>query len=63
MGQSLQPLEACSNRSIAHHMPGSPIHLKLDRRYAVFGQVTNGLEVVGAIREGDRITKAVVGQP
>ena len=33
---------------------------ELDGRYAVFGRVTNGLEVVDAIRQGDRITQAVV---
>ena len=31
---------------------------ELDGRYAVFGRVTKGLEVVDAIRQGDRITKA-----
>ena len=36
---------------------------ELDGRYAVFGQVTKGLEVVDAIRKGDRITKAVLKQP
>ena len=31
---------------------------ELDGRYAVFGRVTKGLEVVDAVRQGDRITKA-----
>ena len=31
---------------------------ELDGRYAVFGRVTEGLDVVDAIRQGDRITKA-----
>jgi len=31
---------------------------ELDGRYAVFGRVSEGLEVVDAIRQGDRITKA-----
>jgi len=36
---------------------------ELDGRYAVFGQVTKGLEVVDAIRKGDRITKASLNTP
>lgn len=36
---------------------------ELDGRYAVFGRVTKGLDVVDAIRQGDRITKAVLEQP
>ena len=33
---------------------------ELDGRYAVFGRVSEGLEVVDAIRQGDRITKATL---
>ena len=36
---------------------------ELDGRYAVFGRVTNGLEVVDAIRQGDRITQATLKTP
>ena len=36
---------------------------ELDGRYAVFGRVTQGLEVVDAIRQGDRITKATLTTP
>ncbi len=36
---------------------------ELDGRYAVFGQVTDGLEVVDAIRQGDRIKKASLKTP
>lgn len=36
---------------------------ELDGRYAVFGQVTDGLEVVDAIRQGDRIKKATLKTP
>lgn len=44
---------------------------ELDGRYAVFGQVTQGMEVVDAIRQGDKLLKAslldggklVKGQP
>ena len=31
---------------------------ELDGRYAVFGRVTQGLEVVDGIQQGDRIIKA-----
>ena len=31
---------------------------ELDGRYALFGKVVNGLEVVDAIQQGDRIFKA-----
>jgi peptidyl-prolyl cis-trans isomerase B (cyclophilin B) len=34
----------------------------LDGSYAVFGQVTNGMEAVDKIRQGDRITSAKVTQ-
>jgi len=33
---------------------------ELDGRYAVFGRVVDGLEVVDAIQQGDRITKVVL---
>ena len=33
---------------------------ELDGRYAVFGRVVGGMEVVDAIQQGDRITKAVL---
>ena len=33
---------------------------ELDGRYAVFGRVVDGMEVVDAIQQGDRITKAVL---
>lgn len=33
---------------------------ELDGRYAVFGRVTEGMEVIDAINQGDKITKAVV---
>ena len=33
---------------------------ELDGRYAVFGRVTQGMEVIDAINQGDTITKAVV---
>ena len=33
---------------------------ELDGRYAVFGRVVDGMEVVDAIQPGDRITKAVL---
>lgn len=33
---------------------------ELDGRYAVFGRVSQGMEVIDAIRQGDRITRAVV---
>ena len=33
---------------------------ELDGRYAVFGRVVDGLEVVDAIQQGDRITKAAL---
>jgi peptidyl-prolyl cis-trans isomerase B (cyclophilin B) len=44
---------------------------ELDGRYAVFGQVIEGMEVVDAIRQGDKLVKAslveggklVKGQP
>lgn len=35
---------------------------ELDGRYAVFGRVTQGMEVVDAIRQGDRILRAEVVQ-
>ena len=31
---------------------------ELDGRYAVFGRVVDGLDVVDSIEQGDRITKA-----
>jgi peptidyl-prolyl cis-trans isomerase B (cyclophilin B) len=31
---------------------------ELDGRYAVFGRVEQGMEVVDGIRQGDRITRA-----
>ena len=33
---------------------------ELDGRYAVFGRVVDGMEVVDAIQQGDRITKALL---
>jgi len=36
---------------------------ELDGRYAVFGRVTKGLEVVDAIQQDDRITQAVLVNP
>lgn len=33
---------------------------ELDGRYAVFGRVSQGMEVIDAINQGDRITRAVV---
>ena len=36
---------------------------ELDGRYAVFGQVTDGLDVVDAIRQGDRIREATLNNP
>lgn len=33
---------------------------ELDGRYAVFGRVTQGMEVIDGINQGDKITKAVV---
>ena len=33
---------------------------ELDGRYAVFGRVVDGMEVVDAIQQGDRITKAAI---
>ena len=33
---------------------------ELDGRYAVFGRVVDGMEIVDAIQQGDRITKAVL---
>ena len=33
---------------------------ELDGRYAVFGRVVEGMEVVDSIQQGDRITKAVL---
>jgi peptidyl-prolyl cis-trans isomerase B (cyclophilin B) len=33
---------------------------ELDGRYAVFGRVVDGMEVVDAIQQGDRINKAVL---
>ena len=33
---------------------------ELDGRYAVFGRVVDGMEVVDAIQQGDRITKAAL---
>ena len=36
---------------------------ELDGRYAVFGRVTQGLDVVDAIRQDDTIEKAVVLTP
>ena len=35
---------------------------ELDGRYAVFGRVVDGMEVVDAIQQGDRITKAAITQ-
>ena len=35
---------------------------ELDGRYAVFGRVVDGIEVVDAIQQGDRITKAELKQ-
>jgi cyclophilin family peptidyl-prolyl cis-trans isomerase len=34
----------------------------LDNQYAVFGQVIEGIEVIGNIRQGDRIIKAFMGK-
>jgi peptidyl-prolyl cis-trans isomerase B (cyclophilin B) len=34
---------------------------ELDGRYAVFGKVIEGMDVVDEIRQGDRITKASLG--
>ena len=36
---------------------------ELDGRYAVFGRVTDGMEVVDAIRQGDRIKAAKLSTP
>ena len=36
---------------------------ELDGRYAVFGRVTQGLDVVDAIRQGDRINKVSLVSP
>jgi peptidyl-prolyl cis-trans isomerase B (cyclophilin B) len=36
---------------------------ELDGRYAVFGRVTDGLDVVDAIRQDDIIEKATVTTP
>jgi peptidyl-prolyl cis-trans isomerase B (cyclophilin B) len=36
---------------------------ELDGRYAVFGQVTSGIEVVDAIQQGDRIQSAKLKTP
>lgn len=36
---------------------------ELDGRYAVFGRVIEGMDVVDQIRQGDKLTKAVVLQP
>jgi peptidyl-prolyl cis-trans isomerase B (cyclophilin B) len=33
---------------------------ELDGRYAVFGRVVDGMEVVDAIQQGDRITRAAL---
>ena len=35
---------------------------ELDGRYAVFGRVVDGMEVVDAIQQGDRIIKAELAQ-
>ena len=35
---------------------------ELDGRYAVFGRVVDGMEVVDAIQQGDRITKVVLNE-
>jgi peptidyl-prolyl cis-trans isomerase B (cyclophilin B) len=33
---------------------------ELDGRYAVFGRVSKGMEVIDQIRQGDKIVKATV---
>ena len=33
---------------------------ELDGRYAVFGRVTNGMEVIDRIQQGDKLIKAQV---
>lgn len=39
---------------------GSEKNIPLDRNYAVFGQVTQGIDVVQKIRKGDKILKATI---
>ena len=43
----------CHNRNNTHH---------LDRVHTVFGKVTEGLEIVDLIRQGDKILKIVVNE-
>jgi peptidyl-prolyl cis-trans isomerase B (cyclophilin B) len=33
----------------------------LDKNHTVFGKVVEGLEVIDAIKEGDKMTKVVIG--
>ena len=35
---------------------------ELDGRYAVFGRVSSGMDVIDRIEQGDRIVKATVSQ-
>lgn len=55
MARSADPNSASSQFYIA--LQALP---ELDGRYAVFGRVTKGMEVVDAIQQGDRLTKAVL---
>ena len=57
MARSQAPDSASTQFYVAlRPMPG------LDGRYAVFGRVVDGMEVVDAIQQGDRITKATITQ-
>lgn len=43
----------CHNRSNTQH---------LDRKHTVFGKVTEGLDVIDQIRQGDKITKIIINE-
>ena len=59
----------CSARSQAPDSASAQFYIalkplpELDGRYAVFGRVTEGLDVVDAIRQDDKIIKATVLTP
>ncbi len=57
MARSLDPNSAGSQFYIC----SKPVHF-LDGRYAVFGQVIKGLNVAGALKVGDKMTKVTMAR-
>ncbi len=55
------PAQAPDSASAQFYVALRPLP-ELDGRYAVFGRVVDGMEVVDAIQQGDRITKAAITQ-